>query len=160
MTRPIYIHDKTRIEAFLRRDPILHMFGLGDLDDFYWPFTSWYGLESNSQIRQLILTYIDAPTLVLMALADERFNEMRELLCSIIHLLPRRLYVHLSEGLADVLGDAYHLHARGMYLRMGLTHQVGLTPANTDTVIQLELSDLPEIERFFVESYPENVFNS
>ncbi|MCP5099450.1 MAG: GNAT family N-acetyltransferase [Chloroflexi bacterium] len=160
MTRPVYIHDKTRIEAFLRRDPILHMFGLGDLDNFYWPYTSWYGLESNSQIRQLILTYIDAPNLVLMALADDRLNEMRELLRSIIHLLPRQLYVHISEGVADVLGVDYHLHSRGNYLRMGLTHQDYLTEANIEAVVQLTVFDLSEIEQFFRESYPENVFNS
>ena len=72
MTQINYVYDKTIIEAFLRRDPILHLFGLGDLDDFYWPYTSWYALESNNEIRQLILTYSDAPDLVMMALTNER----------------------------------------------------------------------------------------
>ena len=120
MAQATCVHDKATIERFLRRDPILHMFGLGDLDDFYWPYTGWYALEHINEIRQLILTYTNAPNLVMMALAHERIEEMRELLRSIIHLLPRRLYVHLSEGLADVLAIAYHLHPHGKFLKMAL----------------------------------------
>ncbi|MAT96841.1 MAG: GNAT family N-acetyltransferase [Anaerolineaceae bacterium] len=159
MTKTIYVHDKARIEAFLRRDPILHMFGLGDLDDFYWPYTSWYGLEDNNEIQQLVLTYIDAPNLVLMALTNERPEQMRQLLESIIHLLPKQLYVHLSPGLADVLATAYHLHPHGKFIKMALNNSVGLSKVNTSAGTQLTIEDLPKIERFYQESYPENVFN-
>lgn len=76
MAQIICVHDKANIETFLRRDPILHLFGLGDLDDFYWPYTGWYALADDNEIRQLILTYIDAPNLVMMALANERIEEM------------------------------------------------------------------------------------
>ena len=160
MTKTIYVHDKTSIETFLRRDPILHLFGLGDLDDFYWPYTSWYALKNGSEIQQLILTYSDAPNLVMMALASERIEEMRELLRSIIHLLPQQIYAHLSPGLADVLATAYHLHSRGNFVKMALTNFECLSTINTPAVIQLTIDDLPKIERFYQESYPENVFNA
>lgn len=47
---------------------------------------------------------------------------MRKLLRSIIHRLPGRVYAHLSEGLADVLTAAYHLHPRGKFLKTALTN--------------------------------------
>lgn len=160
MTKTICVHNKAKIESFLRCDPILHLFGLGDLDDFYWPYTGWYALVDNNEIRQLILTYIDAPSMVMMALANERMEEMRELLHSIIHLLPPRIYVHLSPGLADVLTTAYHLHSRGNFVKMALTNSEFLSTSNTSAVMQLTVEDLPKIERFYQESYPENVFNA
>lgn len=160
MAKIIYVHDKVSIETFLRRDSILHMFGLGDLDDFYWPYTSWYALAENNEIQQLILTYIDAPNLVMMALTDERPEQMRQLLESIIHLLPQQLYVHLSPGLADSLTAAYHAHPRGNFLKMALTHLDSLYQVNSSAVTQLTTKDLPKIERFYQESYPENVFNT
>ena len=159
MAKAIYVHDKARIERFLRRDPILHLFGLGDLDNFYWPYTSWYALENNNEIQQLILTYIDAPNLVMMALANERLEEMRQLLGSVIHLLPQRLYVHLSPGLAHVLAPAYQLYPHGKFLKMALNNTVGLSQVNTSAVILLTIEDLPKIEQFYQECYPENVFN-
>jgi ribosomal protein S18 acetylase RimI-like enzyme len=160
MTQIIYVHDKATIEAFLRRDPILHLFGLGDLDDFYWPYTSWYALEDNDEIRQLILTYSDAPDLVMMALTNERIEEMRKLLGSIVHLLPRRVYAHLSPGLVDVLSAAYQLHPRGEFLKMSLDNWAYLSMVNSAAVMQLTIADLPIIERFYQEKYPENVFNT
>ena len=41
----IRLHDRATLEAFLRRDAALHLYSLGDLDDFFWPFTTWHGLE-------------------------------------------------------------------------------------------------------------------
>jgi ribosomal protein S18 acetylase RimI-like enzyme len=141
------------------------MFALGDLDDFYWPYTGWYALEKGGEIRQLILTYTDAPKLVMMALTGERGErgerkeEMRELLRSILHLLPRQLYVHLSEGLADVLAAAYHLHSQGTFLKMALTDLERVSAVNTSAVVQLATADLSRIERFYQESFPRSAFN-
>ena len=41
----VCLHDKAVIEGFLRRNPLLHIYPLGDLDDFFWPHTTWYGLQ-------------------------------------------------------------------------------------------------------------------
>ncbi len=41
----IRLHDRATLEAFLRRDAALHLDSRGDLDDFFWPFIRWHGLE-------------------------------------------------------------------------------------------------------------------
>jgi hypothetical protein len=44
--RLIEVDDRARLEAWLRRDPAMHLYELGDLDDFFWPRTRWYGLPA------------------------------------------------------------------------------------------------------------------
>ncbi|WP_223884319.1 hypothetical protein [Micromonospora craniellae] len=35
-------HDRVVLAGLLGRDPALHAYELGDLDDIFWPHTSWY----------------------------------------------------------------------------------------------------------------------
>ena len=37
------LHDKKELEHFLNKDIYLHIYSIGDLDDFFWPYTIWYG---------------------------------------------------------------------------------------------------------------------
>jgi hypothetical protein len=41
----VALHNRTEIETYARRNPLPHLFELGDLDDFYWPHTVWYALK-------------------------------------------------------------------------------------------------------------------
>ncbi|MFD0818713.1 hypothetical protein ACFQ0D_10415, partial [Micromonospora zhanjiangensis] len=36
------VHDRAELAELLGRDPGLHAYELGDLDDFFWPYTTWY----------------------------------------------------------------------------------------------------------------------
>jgi hypothetical protein len=36
------VHDRAELADVLRRDAALHTHELGDLDDFFWPCTTWY----------------------------------------------------------------------------------------------------------------------
>ena len=58
------LSDRGRIEDFLRADAGLHLYELGDLDDFFWPRTTWCGWQSdgNSQSvsAQLGLSFCNA----------------------------------------------------------------------------------------------------
>ncbi|MEM7348809.1 MAG: hypothetical protein AAF485_31655 [Chloroflexota bacterium] len=38
--RPISIHSKEQLTDFFRQNPYLHIYALGDLDDFFWPYTT------------------------------------------------------------------------------------------------------------------------
>jgi hypothetical protein len=45
MARAVSVHEKGVVERFLRRDPVGHLLALADLDDGYWPYTTWYAWE-------------------------------------------------------------------------------------------------------------------
>ncbi len=57
MSGLVCLHDRAALERWLRRDPRLHLYELGDLDDFFWPHTIWYGLEDRSELLSVALLY-------------------------------------------------------------------------------------------------------
>ena len=153
------LHSQQEIEAFLRTNPFLHLYSLGDLDDFFWPYTTWYALKDQQQIMQLALLYIGTPLPVLLALTEEPTDQMRELLQSILHLLPIRLYTHVSGDLTTVFTDHYHLYSHGSHYKMGLIHKEQVETVDTARAMPLSTSDVDELEALYRLSYPENWFD-
>ena len=39
----IELRDRDELASFFRRRPEVHAYELGDLDDFFWPHTRWFG---------------------------------------------------------------------------------------------------------------------
>jgi ribosomal protein S18 acetylase RimI-like enzyme len=153
------LHSQQEIEAFLRSNPFLHLYCLGDLDDFFWPYTTWYALKDQQQITQLALLYTGTSLPTLLGLTEEPTDQMRELLQSILHLLPIRLYTHLSGDLATVFADDYHVHSHGAHYKMGLVHKAQVETIDTAQVVQLSSSDVDELEALYHVSYPGNWFD-
>ena len=159
MAQAICLHDRDTIAAWLRRDPLLHLYAIGDLDDFFWPYTNWYGLAVGEDIRQVILCYTGAPLLILHALTSEEPVEMRALLRSILHLLPRRIYTHLSADLIDVFAGDYRIEPHGAYDKMALTEPARLETVDTSAVARLVPGDMAEVAALYDVAYPGNWFD-
>ena len=53
----VELHDKDEIAALLRRNARAHVYEIGDLDDFDWPFTRWFGWERGGALEELVLLY-------------------------------------------------------------------------------------------------------
>jgi ribosomal protein S18 acetylase RimI-like enzyme len=158
--RTICVHEKQTIENFCRQDTYLHLYAIGDLDDFFWPYTTWYALEEGGTILQLVLLYFGGGLPILLAQAGDSPELMEELLHSILHLLPRRLYTHLSPGLIDVLAREYQIESHGIYFKMGLTDKGRLEVFDTSATIPLTRSEQVELEALYQASYPGNWFDS
>lgn len=158
-TRIVSIHDRERLAAFLRRDAPLHLYALGDLDDFFWPHTLWYGLERDGELRQVILGYMAPELLVLHALTGGPLDEMRTLLAGVRHLLPPHVYAHLTPGLQDALAETYRIEHHGDYDKMLLADPARLTAVDTTATQRLEPTDLAEIQALYAASYPGNWFD-
>ena len=158
MSEYIHLHDRDTIAGFLQHDPLLHMYAIGDLDDFFWPRTGWYGLIDAGTLQELILTYDPGDLLVIHALT-RRPDRMRRLLAAVTHLLPRHIYGHFSPGVADALAPAYTLESHGHYLKMALTDLIRLAAIDTSGTLPLTPADRSEIETLFAEAYPGNWFD-
>lgn len=156
--KTVCLHAKDEIEAFLRRHPFLHLYALGDLDDFFWHHTTWYALKEHQQIKQLVLFYTGTSLPVLLGITEESTKLMEELLQSIIHLLPKRFYAHLSGNLAGVLASDYQIQSHGLHYKMALTDSSRLDSVDTSGVMQLSASNVSELEQLYRESYPGNWF--
>ena len=153
------LHSQQEIAEFLRRNSFLHLYSLGDLDDFFWPYTTWYALKDHQQIKQLALLYTGTPLPILLGLTEEPTDQMRELLQSILHLLPTRLYTHLSGDLSTVFAGNYHIHSHGAHYKMGLIHKAQVETIDTAQVEPLSSLDVDELEALYRLSYPGNWFD-
>ncbi len=156
----VCLHDKAAIAACLRRNPYLHLYTLGDLDDFFWPYTIWYGLTDGAQqLQQVVLVYTASQPPTLLALADEPGDSMRELLRSLLPLLPRQLHAHVSGHLAENFRPDYTIQSHGPHLKMALQDPSQLQAFETAGIDQLSKVDLPQIRELYQASYPGNWFD-
>jgi ribosomal protein S18 acetylase RimI-like enzyme len=160
--QPVYLHDKAEIEKYLRQETSLHLYELGDLDDFFWPYTSWIADRQAGQVQALILVYSGGGLPVVVALAGEEWERLRGLLAAAARqpLLPRRFYSHLSPGFGRVLAVAgYRLEPHGQFLKMELTCQERLESVDTRHVVQLGMGDEAELQALYAQAYPGNSFD-
>jgi ribosomal protein S18 acetylase RimI-like enzyme len=160
LQRLVSLHDKAEIEAFARKNPAIHLFELGDLDDFFWPYTVWYGWrDEGGELRQLALLYTPPRLPVLLANPDPPREEMREFLAALVPLLPRHFYAHLDPLAASVLAGAYHTEPRGLYLKMSLTDPARLHAIPDGGVEPLSASDQSALEALYAH-FPENHYDA
>jgi ribosomal protein S18 acetylase RimI-like enzyme len=151
----IPLHDKPLIESALRRNTQLHLYELGDLDDFFWDRTTWVADES---LREIALIYNGANPPVLLALTDEPMR-MRTLLHAARPLLPQNFYAHFSDDLVDVFADDYKIESHGLHLKMSLTAPHKVDAVNAGDAFNLTSADLAEIKTLYEVSYPGNWFD-
>lgn len=154
------VTEKPRIEAFLRRDPFLHLYALGDLDDFFWRATRWFAWEEEGRIEALFLLYGGAGLPVLLALERENVAAAVRLAEALSGELPDRFYAHLSAGMAEPLRAAFDLVSHGVHWKMGLRREdlAGDAEAGGDVTV-LGPADRAAVEAFYREAYPGNWFD-
>ena len=143
------VHDRAELAALLRKDAALHAYQLGDLDDFFWPFTTWY-----AHGETVALIYHGQPTPTLLAFGPD--EPLRDLLTRLVPLLPRTVYAHLSPGAGDALVPAYtRAHDGGPHHKMALAGP----PAGPAEGEPLGAADLVELEDLYARAYPGNWFD-
>ncbi|MDG4833661.1 GNAT family N-acetyltransferase [Solwaraspora sp. WMMD1047] len=154
MSPPRTVHDRAELAGLLGRDPALHAYQLGDLDDFFWPYTSWFR-DGDS----VALVYHGGGSPILLAFEPpERRDRLIGLLTGLAPLLPRRLYAHLSPGAEAALTGQFAAESHGPHRKLALTEPARL-PLVEPAGEPLTTADLPELERLYRLSYPDNSFD-
>jgi predicted GNAT family acetyltransferase len=156
----VFLHDKSQIEAFLLKHRHLNFYHLGDLDDFFWPYTTWYALEEGGEIKALNLFYSGIVPAVLLGIENNNREEMKTLLETSLPLFPAHFYAHFSPGLEKILEESYSLDHHGEHYKMNLVDLSKLDEVDTSTVIPLTTENLEEINALYQASYPGNWFDS
>lgn len=142
------VHDRGELADLLRRDPALHAYELGDLDDFFWPYTSWY-----RQDDALALVYHGAGLPTLLAFdRQDRVTALVDLLEGLLPLLPRRFYAHLSAGVDGALAKHFQAEPGGLHLKMALTDVTRLDLTRPAGEV-LGPADLPELAALYDVAY-------
>ena len=152
------LRNKNEIEAFLRKNVPLHIYSIGDLDNFFWQDTQWHALKEGDKIQALALIYTGQRLPTLQALSEQA-GPMRELLRSISLLLPDHFHAHLSPGVGEVFKGRYQMESCAKHYKMVLNSK--RLPDNIDCsrVIRLTDRDLSQMLQLYDEAYPGNWFD-
>lgn len=164
---PIRVRDRAIIEAFYRRDPWLHLYELGDLDDFFWPHTEWPALCEGDAATipcAMALLYRGGPLPILLALGRiEEEPAIHRLLADLAPAMPERFYAHLSGALVEVFRGGWPTEEHGLHLKMGLMEpnrerlRAAARPPRGE-IRWLRPDDREEVLDFYREAYPQGWF--
>ncbi len=154
------LRDRGEIERFLREDVTLNIYAIGDLDDFYWPHTRWYGRRGAAGLAAVILLYtaFDPPILLLTA-SPHRADAARQLFTEIVPLLPPRVYAHISESLLETVQHSHHLQSHGLHYKMSLQNRRALDAYPPGETERATTEDAAALAQLFAQSYPDNAFD-
>jgi len=152
------VHDSKQIFTFLNQDPGLHLYAIGDLDEFFWQRTQWFGLMVDDQLEAMVLLYYGHDIPVLLALSQDT-HMMAELLHTISAYLPGVCYCHISRGAEVGLKELFDLDYQQQMSRMILQQSDKLI-ADTSKSLQIGESDIDSISKFYAHSYPDNWLDS
>lgn len=156
------VSSREELETYFRKDNIfLHLYEIGDLDDFFWPHTKWTALKNSVGITQFVALLYSATSLpVMLAMGTQTaggimlLEKMQEQ-----GFLPAVFYSHLGVTLPDALYVKYKSDYHGRYLKMGLMDKTVASTVDVKNVERLLPSNLEQIQLFYVQSYPGNWFD-
>lgn len=154
----INLRDKKLLARYFRKDPFLHLYSLGDLDDFFWSKTTCYGVLTGKSVDKVVLVYRGGTMPVLLALSQPGQLD-KGYINQLIQLLPDHFYAHLSPGVEESFSSIYTISDYGGHYKMGLQDPSRIEKVNTENTFSLTEIDLEEIQSLYQSSYPGNSFD-
>jgi len=151
------LHNKSNIHSFLKKSAELQIYLIGDLDDFYWRKTTWYGFVEKNKILSVALLYSGMEMPTLLSFYDKNPDYSYKLLVSIKPILPERFYAHLSPGLTSAFGTENIMENYGLHYKMVLRKIP--SDINDPCIRRLSSADLQIIQDFYSIAYPHNWFD-
>ncbi len=151
------LSDKQLILSFLKENADIQYYCIGDLDDFFWPFTTWFALVEDYRIRSIAMLYSGSaiPTLLTFYKGDP--SDSLFLLESIKPELPPKFYAHLTPPLIGIFGKDEISENYGLHYKMVLRKTIPET--EYPDIRRLTIEDLEEILSLYSVAYPFNWFD-
>ena len=143
------LQDRDQIETYLRLHPDTHVYSLGDLEDDFWPHTTWYGALDGSDIQAICLVFTLYNPPIVIAVSEPDNEAMPQLLESITDQLPDSAMIHLGPEALGVLDGAFEVSTLVPHWKMALEEPSLLEAVDTSHVLQLNHDDVPRLEALF-----------
>ncbi|MFZ5950625.1 MAG: GNAT family N-acetyltransferase [Candidatus Rifleibacteriota bacterium] len=155
----VEVKDKNEIERFLAHNAALNIYSIGDLDDFFWPYTRWYGIRRNNKLESLAMLYSSGASACTLLAFSEPVDAGCRLLEQMTPHLPLSFYAHLSPGLEKALCQNFSADFHGNHQKMFLNKLLIDPDLDLTRATLLSKTDLPAIMKLYQESYPGNWFD-
>lgn len=149
--------DRIVIETFLRRDALIHLYEIGDLDPFFWPKTRWFGAWRGDELRALALRYA-APGLDALLLVERQDPEAaRWLGAALVEVQDGAFHSHFSPGIGPLF-EGRRPRCAGVFSKMTLAAEAA-QPPRREGVRRLDARDIPALRELYACAYPGNWFD-
>ncbi|MBI9105670.1 MAG: GNAT family N-acetyltransferase [Spirochaetales bacterium] len=152
------LHEKDEIIGLFEHDPYLNIYGLGDLDDLFWPRTCWYGYREKGKLAAAVCLYAGPDVPTLLALSDDA-AAMTRLLEDVRYLLPYKFFAHLSPGLEKLFTESHDFESAKTHYKMALSGGNLLSDSGADEIVRLTSGDISLLQALYAMSYPGNWFD-
>ena len=143
--------DRSGIERFLRRDTASQLYALADLDDVFWPETTWFAaIERGGYVAvALLLGKLREP--ILYAVCPPGDAHTHVLLEFLRPRLPGRFFVNLGLGLEALFRSDHDFADEGEHLKYALADTAKLDAVDTSATRLLEPREHEELRAFYRE---------
>ena len=150
------IKDRSALENYFRQDLSLHLYSLGDLDDFYWPRSHVYGLRTETGVKTspCYTEGIDLPVLL-------AFGPWSQIILNYAqsHCFPTVSTPISAPDWRTIFLDDYQIENHGAHFKMAWLIPIQFKTQILENTFQLTEADLLEVEELYEESYPDNAFD-
>jgi len=154
----VQLKDRNQLFDYFQQNIQLHLYSLGDLDDFYWSKSTCYGIQNDHSVDKVVMLYRGEELPVLLALSDPGRLD-KEYIQQLIPLLPTEFYAHLSPGVEEGFLNKFSITDFGGHYKMELQDRSQIKSVNTEHTCLLTEKDREEIQALYQESYPGNSFD-
>ena len=153
--------DKKTLENFLRKDPYLHFYEIGDLQEKLFPNTQWFVITDKCGITAAALLYRAKEINIFYLLEDSAPDAAKELLSGIATKLPEKMYCLLSPYLVDLMAEKYSFEKAVSYDKMKLTGDIfiGRNIKYPEYTYRINSNDAETVGEFLREINPGAFFN-
>ena len=114
--------DRDLLFRHFMEDPYTHLFHLADLDERA-EYIQWFVRKKGREIGAVALLF-QKPEIPVFQLLEQDNPEAVALLEEILPQLPDKLYCHLSDGPAEMLGRHYQTESKHRFMKMRWTKSV------------------------------------
>ncbi len=152
-----HIKDKESLYNRFTEDVFLFAYHIGDLDDFYFLDCTWFGLEEDEQLIEVILLYtgLNVPTLLIFG-STEKIPYLIE---GIIDKLPDRFYCHYQEDFHKFFEADYQMTFLGTHWKMKFQGELDkLSFIDTSESVPLNEDDETCLLSLYQAAYPGGYF--
>lgn len=153
------VYNKELIFNRLKEDVFQFAYHIGDLDDFFFSYCTWFALLDKGKLKDVILLYsgLSIPTLLVFGSS----NYIPTLIKGIIKDLPQKFYCHYQEEYTKYFHQHFKIQPLGTHFKMKLSNKyVNKTHMKNIKCIQFKQEDEEILNEFYQIAYPNGYFES
>jgi RimJ/RimL family protein N-acetyltransferase len=158
----IETRDKGLLLDFLRKDPYLHIYELGDLQEKLFANTRWFAMIDGGAVVSSAMIYKARNINIFYLVEDTKQDTAVLLLRGIMDRLPEKMYCLVSENLVNVISERYGFDRAVCYEKMKLTGDIFLSKniKYPEFTYRINSNDAEALEEFLRSINPGAFFNS